>query len=155
MLLEGAIKEQSHLLKAREIFFIDDDKEELGIFNLAIKRIDVPINLTYARSADDLFKLLENFTPDLLFLDLHLPGKSGITCLKMLRHNKKYDSLPIIIYSKLGTDVLIDDCYQARANFYLIKPVSIKGLSVAINKVIETKWDSEAVIDRDSFIISQ
>ena len=153
MMLEDVTTDKSHNLKTREIFFIDDDQEELGIFTMAMKDINTPINIKYAKSGDDLFKLLEQSLPDLLFLDLHLPGRSGITCLKMLRYDKKYDAIPIIIYSKLSTDFLVNDCYRAKANYYLVKPVSVGKLKAAIKKIIDTNWDSKQSASFENFII--
>lgn len=142
------------ILKAtREVFFIDDDNDDLVIFDLAMKGLDISFNLRYGKNGDELFKLLELTTPDLIFLDLRLPGKSGITCLKMLRYNTAYDSIPIIIYSKLNQLSFIDDCYLARANYYLIKPVSVTKLTKAILKVIETNWDAERYPSRENFIV--
>ncbi len=153
---EVELKEHKQLSKAtREIFFVDDDEEELVIFDLAMKDINIPFNLRYAKNGDVFFKSLEQTTPDLIFLDLHMPGKSGITVLKMLRHNDKYDSIPIIIYSKLSNQSFIDDCYQARANYYLIKPVSVNKLTKALHKVIETDWDAQKYPKRENFIIEE
>ena len=139
----------------REVCFIDDDEEELEIFELALKEANISFNLHYAKSGNIFFELLEQSTPDLIFLDLHMPGKSGITVLKMLRHNKKYDSIPIIIYSKLSSPNFIDDCFHAKANYYLIKPVSINKLTKAINKIIDSDWDANKRPAREDFVIEE
>ena len=139
----------------REIFFIDDDEEELLIFETALKDSKISFNLHYAKSGDIFFNILEQKIPDLIFLDLHMPGKSGITVLKMLRYNKKYNSIPIIIYSKLGNPSFIDDCYQAKANYYLIKPVSIKKLTNALNKIMDSNWDADEYPSRENFVVEE
>lgn len=139
----------------RKVFFVDDDDEDLLIFELAMQDLNISFDLHYAGSGDGLFKLLDQTTPDLIFLDLHMPGKSGITCLKMMRFNSDYDGIPIIIYSKLSQKSFIDDCYQARANYYLIKPVSVSKLTKAIYKVIQTDWDAEKYPSREDFVIEE
>ncbi|MEO5997071.1 MAG: response regulator [Chitinophagaceae bacterium] len=139
----------------REIFFIDDDEEELLIFQLALKDSDISFNLHYAKSGDVFFNILEQKKPDLIFLDLHMPGKSGITVLKMLRYNEKYKSIPIIIYSKLNNPTFINDCYLAKANYYLIKPVSIKKLTKALHKIIDSNWDAGNYPSRENFVIEE
>lgn len=156
-IIEEAVLERkiSFSTATREIFFVDDDEEELVIFDLAMKDLNVPFNLQYAKNGDLFFKLLELSTPDLIFLDLHMPGKSGVTILKMLRYNKRYHSIPIIIYSKLSSKSFIDDCYKAKANYYLIKPVSVAKLTKAITKVIETNWDAERYTSRENFVIEE
>ena len=156
MLDEVELKEQKNISKAtREIIFIDDDEEELVIFDLAMKDLNIPFNLQYAKNGDAFFKLLEETTPDLIFLDLHMPGKSGITVLKMLRYIEKYNSIPVIIYSKLSNKSFIDDCYESGANYYLIKPVSVNKLTKALHKVIETNWDAKRQLERENFVIEE
>jgi len=149
-------QEVEFAIASREIFFIDDDEEELGIFQMAMKEVkDVSFNLHYAKSGDVFLNSLGDAVPDLIFLDLHMPGKSGITVLKMLRYNKKYDSIPIVIYSKLSNPSFVDDCYNARANYYLIKPVSVRKLTKAIKKVIDAGWDACELRNRAEFIIEE
>lgn len=150
------VKEKNIVSKAvREIFFIDDDKDELIIFDMAMQELNISFNRHYEKSGDGLLKLMHQQTPDLIFLDLHMPGKSGITCLKMLRFNNDYDSIPIIIYSKLAQKSFIDDCYQAKANYYLIKPVSLSKLTKAIHKVIQADWNAERQPARENFVIEE
>ncbi|MEJ7769941.1 MAG: response regulator [Chitinophagaceae bacterium] len=154
MLLETPLKSKKQTIeKTRKVFLIDDDEDELIIFNIALMDMKLAYTLQLAKSGDDLFKLLETSVPDLIFLDLHMPGKSGITVLKMLRYNNKYDSIPIIIYSKLNKESFIDDCYQAKANYYIIKPVSVDKLVNAINKIINTGWEAERYPSREKFLI--
>jgi|SRR6185312_2461916 len=60
------------------------------------------IELDYASTADEARAIIEKRTPDLLLLDIMLPGKNGFDFLAELRANNKYKSMPVIIFSNLG-----------------------------------------------------
>ena len=87
----------------------------------------------------ELFEFLEKETPDLLLLDLGLPGLHGFEICKKLRTDDKYADLPIIILSAndeefdkvKGLDIGADD--------YVVKPCSLEELKSRINAVLRRK----------------
>ena len=155
------ITEQKHSVNyAREtdttiqhIVIVDDDKDDIFVFDQALREINDQFKLHFALSGDQMFELLQQFTPDLIFLDLHMPGKSGIACLKMLRYNKIYEDVPVIIYSKLDKQSFIDDCYESKANYYIIKPVTFEKIRIAINEVISNDWEAQRYPAKEDFVI--
>lgn len=61
-------------------------------------------------------------TPDLILLDIMLPGIDGFEVVKQLKLNKKTANIPIIILTNLGTsDVFIDEAKMLGVRQYLIK----------------------------------
>jgi DNA-binding NarL/FixJ family response regulator len=59
---------------------------------------------------------------DVIFLDINMPFKDGITCLKEIRSMQNYNSIKVVIYSTSNSVKDIDNCYSMGANFYLTKP---------------------------------
>jgi CheY-like chemotaxis protein len=137
----------------RQILVVDDDKDELSFFERAFNKANLPCKLHQAKSGDDMFKFVEQVSPDVIFLDLHLPGKSGIACLKMLRHHQKYDHIPIVIYTQFDKQSFIDDCFKAKANSYIVKPVSPDKLKHVVDKVTSTDRDAEIYPPKESFVV--
>jgi two-component system, chemotaxis family, response regulator Rcp1 len=64
--------------------------------------------------------------PDLILLDLNLPGKSGHEVLAEIKADQSLRSVPVIILttSRLETDVL--KAYNLQANAYIVKPVDLQ-----------------------------
>ena len=91
--LEDSTIDPTHVLLA------EDDDEDYFIFSLAIKELSIKVVLTRAENGDILLQLLDEKDPDIVFLDLLMPCKDGRTCLKEIRANKKYDTVPIVVYS--------------------------------------------------------
>lgn len=71
----------------------------------------------------------------LLFLDLRMPGISGIQVLGKLRSEKKYDDLPVIILTSSPDPDQIEQAYNAGANAYVIKPLKNSNYQEAIDMI--------------------
>src|SRR4051812_3453934 len=110
------------------ILLVDDDLDELDLFKSALKDLEEDINLLYVSSCSDVVDMIENAGPDLLFLDINMPGLNGIECLKSIREEEKFKSLPIVMYSTSSNKKVIKECYDHKANFYFIKPYSFDGI---------------------------
>src|SRR3954454_22193073 len=83
----------------RTIFIADDDNDDLLLFSEALAGIDASVKLEHVNNGIALLSLLTHIKPDLLFLDLDMPGKNGLECLVEIRKNALYESLPIVVFS--------------------------------------------------------
>lgn len=131
-----ATYESTHVLMA------EDDDDDFMVFSLAVSELSVKVILTRAENGDILFKVLEEGEehPDMLFLDLLMPCKNGKDCIKEIRANKKYDSMPIIVYSSLDDLKNIEFCYREGSNLYAIKPHSLMELKDILEKIFSINW---------------
>ena len=126
--------EPTHVLLA------EDDDDDYYVFSVAIADVPFKVLLTRAEDGEKLLKLLAEKTPDILFLDLMMPCKNGHECLKEIRADKKYDELPIIIYSSLSDLKNIEMCYRAGSNLYMIKPSSFEEIKNAVERILSIDW---------------
>lgn len=124
------------------VIMAEDDDDDYMVFSLAISELSVKVLLTRAENGEILFKLLEEGerNPDMLFLDLLMPCKDGKQCIKEIRANKKYDSMPIIVYSSLDDLQSIEFCYREGSNLYAIKPNSMLELKDILEKILSVNW---------------
>lgn len=81
------------------VCLIDDDPDELDIFMEALGRIDAACRCTSAQSGGQALEMLDYILPDLIFLDLNMPGMSGLECLAEIRKNPRLARVPVVIYS--------------------------------------------------------
>jgi PleD family two-component response regulator len=83
-----------------------------------------------------------------------MPVKSGLECLQQLREDRKYDNVPIIIYSSAISKNDIDKAYKNGANYFIVKPSAIEDISVMIKKVCALgKETLLSVPPREEFVI--
>jgi two-component system LytT family response regulator len=114
---------------------IDDERlarKELA--SLLKKHDDIDI-LDEAGNADEAYEKIQALEPDLLFLDIQMPEKTGFDLLEML------PKVPRVIFTTAYDEFALK-AFEANALDYLLKPIEPKRLETAIQKVRE-------LLDRD------
>lgn len=83
------------------ILYVDDDSEDIEIFQEAVKAVDPTVQYRSATSAKEALEILNMGTclPDHLVLDINMPGMDGKLCLKQIRNEKRFDPINIVVYS--------------------------------------------------------
>ncbi|MBK8496829.1 MAG: response regulator [Chitinophagaceae bacterium] len=82
------------------ILLADDDREDRIIFDKALREIPIATNLCIVKDGARLMQLLDANTgplPDILFLDLSMPYKTGFECLAEIKENEKLKALPVVM----------------------------------------------------------
>jgi two-component system response regulator ResD len=112
------------------ILVVDDDPRLLHIvaMYLGIEGYEV---ITAENGEDGLTKLQER-PPDLVILDIMMPGLDGIeTCRRMRGHAPTAD-IPIVMFSALSSDDDIERARVAGANHLITKPFNLVGLGSVV-----------------------
>lgn len=122
------------------ILIAEDDDDDYYIFTLAIAETSVKVMVTRAENGKLLLELLEREVPDIVFLDLLMPQCNGQECLKVIRGNKKYDALPIIVYTSLRDLENIEYCYREGSNLFVVKPDSFTDLKNILQRILTIDW---------------
>ena len=94
-------------------------------------------------NANDALMRLEEYLPDLILLDIMLPGLKGDQFLKLIRSNSKYSGIPIIVVSAKNSEGDIVQLLEAGADDYLTKPFSMKVLLARIKVVLKRSRQDE------------
>lgn len=103
----------------RKILIIEDDKflREL----ISRKLSDENFEVAEAVDGEDGVKKTEEEIPDLILLDLILPGIDGFEVLRQIKTKSKLSKIPVIILSNLGQEEDIEKGFKLGATDYLIK----------------------------------
>lgn len=113
------------------IYSVEDDHEISNLIRIALEKSDFEV-----RSFDDGESFLKTFEvkkPNLILLDLMLPGIQGDEILKIIRRDIDNDKIPIVI---LSAKSLLEDRITGLnngADDYIVKPFNIKELISRIN----------------------
>ncbi|TBR42139.1 response regulator [Marinomonas agarivorans] len=96
--------------------------------------------------ADD----IETRLPDLILLDLNMPGVDGRQVLKKIKADPKKRSIPVVILTTSKDHKDIEACYDMGASTYIQKPVDFEGLTQAI-RTMKDYWFGVAILpDHDN-----
>ena len=91
-----------------------------------------------AANVDEAYELINSLNPDLLFLDIQMPGKTGFELLEML------DSVPTVIFTTAYDEYALK-AFEVNALDYLLKPIQIDRLNDTI-----TKLEPPSVLSEDN-----
>lgn len=75
--------------------------------------------------------------PDLVVLDRHMPGLDGHQLLLRLKTHPTYRKIPVIMMSADASVQEINDCYEAHANSFLIKPMKLNLLQEQLGLICQ------------------
>lgn len=140
------------------IMLADDDDDDRQFFKEAFEDIEIKHHISLFNNGVLLMEYLtnpENPLPDIIFLDLNMPMKSGKDCLKEIRNIPRLKSITVAIYSTSSADKDIEDTFISGANVYICKPVDFNTLKKTLKNVISVNW--QYIVDglnKDSFILS-
>lgn len=141
-----------------EILLVDDDADDRSTFTDAISELKIGTRLTCledGRGLIDYLNSTDNKTPDILFLDLNMPYKSGVECLMDIRKDPKYNNLSIAIYSTSSTDRDIENTFVNGANIYIRKPNNFANLKKVLNDVVNTNFQFHSSgLNKETFLLN-
>jgi len=110
----------------------DQDIRELVIYNLGKEGYTV----VSAESGEQALKLIESANPDLIVLDIMLPGMDGIEVLRSLKQGSRYAQIPGIMATAKSEDSDIITGLELGADDYIAKPFSPKVLIARIRSLL-------------------
>jgi CheY-like chemotaxis protein len=92
--------------------------------------------------------------PHLLFLDLNMPRKNGLECLKEIRSNEKLKDISIAIFSTSANENDIEETFLHGANIYITKPNSYNLLKQVLEKAVFTanQYQDKSMI-KENFLL--
>ena len=129
--------------KPLKIILADDDESDRTNFIDAIEESRVKTVVLTVKDGVELMDHLSNENipvPHLLFLDLNMPRKNGLECLKEIRQNERLKDVAVAIYSTSSYEKDIEETFQYGANVYIKKPTNFKVLKSVLNKVLSAAY---------------
>ncbi len=105
-----------------EALLVEDDNDVARLIQLYLSEIKVGV--THLDSGDKVAKHLDTQKhPDVILLDLMLPGKSGFEVIKDIKLSRRTKHIPVIIISSRRTVGDLEKCFNLGAKSYIMKPI--------------------------------
>ncbi len=114
------------------ILLAEDNEENINVFSDYLEVMGY--RLIVARNGQEAINLVESHRPDLILMDVQMPGMDGIEAIKYIRQVINRKDIPIIALTALAMPEDLDRCMSAGADDYLSKPVKLKQLVATIQQ---------------------
>ncbi|MFP3041350.1 response regulator transcription factor [Treponema primitia] len=128
------------------ILIIEDIQELVELMSLYLLKEGLEIKST--NSAEEAFVILDEWKPDLIILDINLPGVDGFEFLHKYRHTS---NIPVLIVSARNTDEDIITGLGYGADEYVTKPFSPKVLVARVRSILRRSQDTQNTNESKSF----
>jgi DNA-binding response OmpR family regulator len=119
---------------ARKVLVVDDQPAALKVLGLALSREGYEV--VGAQSGPEALQRIEEDHPDLVILDVMMPKMNGFEVCKRIRQTAATARLPVIMLTAMGDESQKLAGFDAGADDYLVKPVSLKELSARVRAVL-------------------
>lgn len=117
------------------ILVVDDEVGALTLIGIMLERGGFEV--LKARDAYAALEVLEAHTPDLIILDVMMPGMNGIELCRRIRDMAETATIPIVMLSARGDPASVDAGLEAGADDYLQKPILHHDLLTKIRKMLD------------------
>lgn len=103
----------------KKVLVAEDDKFLANAYRVKLEKAGFELKI--AVNGEEAMQILQSFTPDVIVLDLVMPGKDGFATLFELKQNEKWKNIPVLVATNLGQKEDIDRATKLGAADYVIK----------------------------------
>lgn len=86
--------------------------------------------------------------PNIILLDLNLPGTDGKEVLRMIKADPDLQKIPVIVLTTSSAEQDIEQCYAAGANSYVQKPVDLVGFIQSVARLTDY-WFNVSILPKN------
>ena len=132
-------------IETLNILLVEDDMADQKLVKSMIEKQDVAYNLCIAGSAEEALDALHSgkcsngdfARPDLILLDLNMPGMGGREFLKHVKTDEELKQIPIVILTCSASEADILESYRLQAAGFVTKPAGLADLERVIKEIVE------------------
>ena len=129
-----------------EVLLVEDNVDDAALTRRALEQAKVHNQVHHVTSGVEALAFLRREgrfagaqPPDLILLDLNLPGMDGRELLKIVKADERLRHIPVVVVTGSHVDADVRESYRLHANAYVKKPVNTQEFLEAVNS-IEQFW---------------
>ncbi len=105
------------------VVLADDNDDHALLIQMALERVaTVPLDIRRARNGDEALALVAASPPNLLLLDLNMPGRSGHEVLERIKGDERLRRIPVAVLTSSDRDEDVAESYGLGGNHFITKP---------------------------------
>ena len=117
------------------VLIVEDDRQMAQSLAAQIGVLGHTVAIAYGpRMA---LQQLNQVIPDVILMDINMPGLNGLEVLRFLRRDPITANVPVIVVSANDSQEMIHAALRAGANAYIVKPPIIEAIEEALDRVVQ------------------
>lgn len=127
---------------AKKIMVVDDNPDVIFSVKSGLENVTENFRIIGVESGEKCLEFLETEKPDLILLDIMMPGMSGWKTFDKIKENESWKKIPVVFLTA-RTDRVAKNAGGFLGEDYVEKPFNIKDLKLRIDQVLENDPDEE------------
>jgi len=120
--------------KKKNVLIVDDDTNILDLLKSGLEVLGYAVLTSESAAGSE--SILKNIKPDVILLDVNMPGEDGITLCRNLKLSKSTANIPIIMLTAFNDEKTFHDAMLFGANGFLTKPFEMTDVKQKIEECI-------------------
>jgi DNA-binding response OmpR family regulator len=130
-------------MRVRKVIVCDDEPAILESVSFVVREEGYDVRT--AEDGDECLRLIHAEPPDLVLLDVMMPGKSGFDLCREIKMQEATRHTYVILLTAAGRDRDMKDGYDSGADEYITKPFSPRALRRRLHEILDKPDDSPSV----------
>ncbi len=124
------------------ILLVEDNEGDIILTTEAFKDMEMESRLTVVKDGEEALRYLKKqgqyadaVTPQLVLLDINLPGIDGKQLLSVIKKDEQLRDIPVVMLTCSEDDSDISDCYDNQVNWYITKPIDYDKYTKVMHEI--------------------
>jgi CheY-like chemotaxis protein len=129
-------------MDAVHILLIEDNEGDIILTTEAFKDMQLENHITVVKDGEEALQFLRRqdkysdaSLPQLILMDIHLPGINGKDLLEIIKQDEELKEIPVVMLTSSDKDADISDCYEKQVNWYITKPIDYDKYTKVMHEI--------------------
>ena len=116
----------------------EDNDDHALLIQMALERAScIPVEVHRARNGDEAIMMVQDLVPDLILLDLKMPGRTGLEVLEAIKGDDEFRRIPVAVLTSSDRDDDIAQSYGLGGNHFITKPENPAELETSLRSLLK------------------
>lgn len=124
------------------ILLVEDNEGDIILTTEAFKEMELENQISVVRDGEEALRFLKKqgehanaLTPQLVLMDINLPGIGGKELLDIIKKDEELMEIPVVMLTCSAADEDISECYDKHVNWYITKPIDFDKYTKVMHEI--------------------
>lgn len=124
------------------VLLAEDNDDHALLIQMALERASrIPVEVHRARNGDEAIMMVQDIVPDLILLDLKMPGRNGLEVLEAIKGDDEFRRIPVAVLTSSDRDEDLAQSYGLGSNHFITKPENPAELEQRLRSLLKNIED--------------